>query len=377
MSPRRVAYLVGAGGSQASIDAVGSTWNILMSGLALPLAQAARALVTSNSRYTPLQTLVNEIAIRNVDFEHVITFLDDSPSALHRQFAARLRRIFETLLTKRLTHIKRTLGPDRSALYLALLDLHNVVQLNERLQGILTLNYDDFIEDAVAKLYHGPPDYGIAAGVAPKKPTAMGPPPLLKLHGSFGWQDVWPIHPRTRTRQRPLWLPPGIRKATERYPFNLVWGRAREVLDCDLLRVVGCRLSPTDWDLISLLFSTRHSDLGRPTPYTVEIIDCPRHAATLKARYPYLDVHSLLAIEARNIGSSVASQVTGKSSHPPLVELSSEEAAELVETVADRELNWFHTWLFHMGAGLYNEAGEAGLATPSGAFRKWWDKQNA
>ena len=348
-----------------------------MGDLAVPLAEEARKLVTPDSRYAPLQNVVNEIAVQNVDFEHVITFLDDSPSSLHREFADELRRIFEDILTDRLATIETKLGPDRRTLYLALLDMHNVPTLNERLQGILTLNYDNFIEDAAAEIYNGPVDFGIAAGDVPRDSAPLRPPPLLKLHGSFGWQDVWPIRPRTTRLQRPLWIPPGIRKVKERYPFNLVWGRAREVLNCDILRVVGCRLSPSDWDLISLLFSTRHSDLARTTPYTVEVIDCPRHAADLQARYPYLDVRSLLAIDARDIGPNVASQVTGRSQHPRFAELSPGAAAELVEQVANSGLNWFRTWLIHMGAGLYAEAGDEGLATPSGAFREWWEKQDA
>ena len=320
--------------------------------------------------------MVNEIVTENVDFEHVITFLDDSPSALHREFADRLRRIFEETLTDRLHSVETALGADRRSLYMALLDMHNVARLNERLQGILTLNYDDFIEDAAAAVYGTPLDFGITAGDSPDDSPALRSPPLLKLHGSFTWQDVWPIRPREATGQRPLWIPPGIRKAKERYPFNLVWGRAREILNCDILRVVGCKLSSSDWDLISLLFSTRLSDLCRGSPYTVEVIDCPRHAAELRDLYPYLDVRSLLAIETRRIGANIASQVTGQPDQQ-LAALTSSEVTALIERVADRDLNWFHTWLFWMGADLYDEAGDEGLTTPSGAFRAWWERQDA
>lgn len=147
---RRVTYLVGAGGTQASISAVGSPRRILMDDLVIPLAEEARALVQKNHKYRPLQGVVNDIA-QDADFEHVITFLDDSPSALHREFAGRLRRIFETVLIRQLRTIAQELGPDRLALYVALLDMHNVPGLQQLRSRAIVLStimlaYDEGIE---------------------------------------------------------------------------------------------------------------------------------------------------------------------------------------------------------------------------------------
>ena len=185
---------------------------------------------------------------------------------------------------------------DHYALYSALLDMYNVDGIGERLQGILTLNYDDYIEEAARAIHGVEVDFGVDSNGKQE-----GGIPVLKLHGSFSWYDVWPIRLR-RNAGRPLWIPPGIRKVKDRYPFNLVWGRARELLDCDVLRVVGCRLGPSDWDLISLLFSTRHSNPNRSDPYQVEIIDSPRHAMWLQECYPYLDVRSVLEIRDQRRG---------------------------------------------------------------------------
>ena len=360
-----VVYLIGAGGSHASIQAVGSSRSILMRDLTIRLASAVRRLVTSEDTYRPLANVVNEI-IDDADFEHIITFFDESPSALHRDFANQLRRIFEAVLIEQLSQIEQELGTARVALYSALLDMYNITGNNEHLQAILTLNYDNYIEGAAQEVYEAPVNFGIA------DTDAAGPRlVLLKLHGSFWWQDVWPIRPRERDQTTtPLWIPPGIRKAKDRYPFNLVWGLAREVLDCDLLRVVGCRLGPSDWDLISLLFSTRHSHFTRSRPYAVEVIDSPEHAANLKSRYPYLDIRSILEIETHDIGQNFVSEITGG---PPrrFADLPTEEAQEIVTASSRLEFNWFRMWLVQMAEGLHRDLGPEATATPSGALRRW------
>ena len=362
----KVAYLIGAGGTQASIKAVGGATGLLMRDLSPRLAAGARELVTSRRKYTRLAGIVNEIVVDDADFEHMITFFDESPSAVHRDFAGDLRRIFERVLKRELAQTKRALGQDRLGLYSALLDMYNVDGINERLQGILTLNYDDYIEDAAKVVYGAEVDLGMEVGQEPNRGLSV-----LKLHGSFGWKDVWPIRMDRRTG-RPLWIPPGIRKAKDRYPFNLVWGRAREILDCDVLRVVGCRLGPSDWDLISLLFSTRHSNQGRGNPYLVEIIDSPRHAMRLKTDYPYLDVRSVLELETYEVGPNLVSELGG--GFRPFGNLTPEEAENLLG-VSDSEeqppRNWFQIWLMQMGEGIQRELGEAATDTPSGMFRKW------
>ncbi len=63
---------------------------------------------------------------------------------------------------------------------------------------------------------------------------------------------------------------------------------ARDVLDCDVLRVIGCRLGSNDWDLISLIFSTHHANRDARPAYDIEIIDAPQHALQLQKAYPYL-----------------------------------------------------------------------------------------
>lgn len=360
-----IVYLIGAGGSHASIKAMGSSRGILMRDVESELEAKMSDLVNNNSKYESLGSLVNEIIVRDVDFEHVITFLDQSPSALHREFGDKLKHIFEQVLSEQLSIIEQELGYERVALYAALLDMYNVEGINESLKGILTLNYDDYIEDAARVVYGTSVDFGITA-----EDSASTGLSLLKLHGSFWWGDTWPVCPRTDNQYRPLWIPPGIRKTKDHYPFNLIWGLAREVLDCDTLRVVGCRLGPNDWDLISLLFSTRHSNRTRKKPYVVEVIDSPARAEELKLRFPYLGVRSILEIETLGIGEQLVSEIT-ESKPQRFSDLPEDEARAVVKKSERMSMNWFRTWLVQMTEGLQRELGAEATDTTAGALKKY------
>ena len=291
------------------------------------------------------------------DIEHVITFLDESASALHRQFADDLRKAFENVLRQQLEKIEEELSRAPADLYSALLDMYQVDGCPEELRGILTINYDEYIEEAVARA-DGSFDFGVYVhGASSSKPGLK----LLKLHGSFGWEDAWPIlHGSGDTT---LWIPPGIQKAKERYPFNILWGLARELLDCDVLRIIGCRLGPNDWDLISLIFTTRHTNSIRP-PYTIEVIDAPLHAAELQESYPYLDVQSILEVE--RIGSQFVSEFSGRPPQPYASLPPGEQ--ERVRNVAGRNQNWFRLCLKQQAEALYVELGS--VKTRLGAFER-------
>jgi len=368
--PNKVAYLIGAGGSHACIKAVGSSRGILMTDLATELVQAVRDLVLTDPEFSSLLGVVNEVVDERADFEHLITFFDESPAAAHRRFAEELRRIFEEVLRSKLVAIESELGQARVSLYSALLDMYNVQGLNESLNGILTLNYDDYIEDAVREIY-GDADDHVSARAPNLGTGSVNGWAFLKLHGSFGWQDSWPIAGRAiSSDSRPLWIPPGIKKGKERYPFNFVWGLARDVLNCDVLRVIGCRLGPSDWDLISLLFGTRHADTGRSRPYTIEIIDSPAQADSLKNSYPYLDVQSIFEIETLDVGRNLVSDFLGGLPRR-LDALSRDERERLLRLALSRNENWFRTWLIKMGEGLQYDLGVEATDTPKGAFRHW------
>ena len=365
---KKVAYLIGAGGSHACVKRLDSPHGILMSDLATGLVSRIKLLVESDDQYRPLLGVVNDIISEEANFEHLITFFDESPSAVHRAFADSMRKVFEDVLNARLQNIELDYGRDRMSLYAALFDMYNVKGIDESLHGVLTLNYDDYIEVAAAEIHdshHIDLDFCAATNESQRSW-------YLKLHGSFAWEDAWPIRRRSAgSSSRPLWIPPGIRKGKERYPFNLLWGLACDVLNCDVLRVIGCSLGPSDWDLISLLFGTRHANQERDLPYSIEIIDSPKQAARLKRSYPYLDVKSLFEIDTLSVGRNLVGEFlsTGPRRYDALSDADTTRLWEVVENKANE--NWFLRWLVQMGEGLQATLGVESTDTDKGAFRRW------
>ena len=361
-SRRKVVYLIGAGASHASVKASDCPYGILMTDLNDPLARKIRKLVKSkDSRYFSLRRLVNDLVTQETDYEHIITFLDDSPSLLHRQFAGELRTRFYKVLRKRLDRILTELGDDRFKLYAGLLDMYNVQGCPEKLHGILTINYDDYIEAAANAVLEKPLNFGInLAGI---KTSDIGVS-LIKLHGSYSWEDTWPIKVTiAEEKGQPLWIPPGIQKAKERYPFNILWGIARDLLQCDVLRIIGCRLGPNDWDLISLLFTTRYSNPSGTTPYVVEVIDSPKRAWELRELFPYLDIRSIVDIDEMRIGQQMVGTLT--EGEPQSMGSLSNTARN---RVMDATENWFRMWLKQMAESLLEEQIVSSIDTRTMAF---------
>jgi len=356
---KRVTYLFGAGASHAAVKAVGSAYGILMNDLTSELAEVVRNSVYREpfAASQSLKHLANHVIDDRSDVEHIITFLDQSPSGLHRKFAEELRKSFETVLRKRLEAVYEEVGEKQCDLYAALLDMYDVPGFSETLNGFLTLNYDSLLESAVKRFSNRHVEYGIAIAEPSAGTRAT---PVIKLHGSFDWEQVWPIRQLTAGTSL-CWIPPGIQKAKESYPFNLLWGRARELLACDVLRIVGCSLGPNDWDLVSLLFGTRHV-VETGEPYEIHVIDSPARAKELKQQFPYLDIRSILEVEP--VGSQLVAEFGG--GEPRRFDtLDSEEQDKLVHAATGK--NWLLVWVSLMAETTYRDLGS--VATPLGALQ--------
>ena len=366
----KVVYLIGAGASNGCVKYVGSTRGILMEDLKAPLTDKVRELFESEKeKYGSLKKLMYDVINEeSTDLEQVITFLDESPSSVHKQLAGDLKRTFEKVLRNELSTIKDEIGDNRFSLYAALLDMYQVEKCPEELQAILTLNYDEFIEDAASSIEHSV-DFGIQLQEHDLSHEGIK---LLKLHGSFGWKDAWPIPRIDNDNEDPLWIPPGILKGKQRYPFNILWGLARELLDCDILRIIGCRLSSNDWDLISLLFTTRFIHTTRVPSFELQVIDSPSRALKLKRSYPYLEIRSLLEIKKLGIGSELAAELIGESSRTLNFNSLTFQEQENIYDVVGNKKNWFHVWLKQMAEAFAREPG-VGVETPKGEFKKILD----
>ena len=240
----------------------------------------------------------------------------------------------------------------------------------------MTLNYDDYIELALQLVFveAGRGDVESRSKLGTGRINGWS---YLKLHGSFGWNETWPItaHSGSDKLVRTLWIPPGIRKEKVRYPFNLVWGKARDVLNCDVLRIIGCSLVPGDWDLISLLFGTQRANTERSQPYTIEVIDSPHRAAELKRWYPYLNMRSILEIDTMNIGKELVSDLLGGVPRT-FEELSSAEKQDIEDASRQYEQNWFRVWLQKMWEGLQMRLGVSATETALRAYERWLERES-
>src|SRR2546421_8622800 len=137
----RVVYLLGAGASHACAKVLSSSFGVLMSHLNQELADRLRAVVESGfAGEKSIEALLNSVIDERTDFEHLITFLDESPSELHRDFAGKMRSTFQNVLKDRLTKIKNELGTTPDRLYFALLDMYEVPGLLQILSSVLTIN---------------------------------------------------------------------------------------------------------------------------------------------------------------------------------------------------------------------------------------------
>lgn len=360
----RVVYLLGAGATQGCISHAGSEHNLVMSGLSKPISdQLNLKVIDKYDDHPGIKRLFNEVVAPKpgFDIEQLITFLEDSPAGRYREFADDLREVFSLVLRGRLRDVEKELGSCGSWLYAVLVDMHDVVGNDELLQGFLTLNYDVFLEHAIVKKLGREVDYGIATGGTDEQNRAVT---VLKMHGSFGWLRDWPIRTELRHSEG-VWIPPGIRKSKSDYPFNVIWGRARELLDCDVLRIIGCNLGPNDWDLVALVFSTMYTS-GRS--YSIEVISDLHTAVRVREMFPYLEVRWLPELPV--IGDQIVGEVLG-SAPRPFDDLSDELKAQANEKAQQAISNPFSYWLTMKGEGLVTETTD--LSTESGVFRDFTD----
>lgn len=351
---RRIVYLLGAGATQGAAQFAGSTAKLVMPGLIGRLLDRTNDVYVEDfADHAGLKHLVNDVVGDDTDFEHLLTFLEDTPSRRYQEFAQRLKTVFSTVLRRALEDVQTELGEHHSALYAVLLDMHEVADSDECLAGFLTLNYDSFLEHAIEHRLGRAVDYGVQTNVRTKNPSrhdAREPIPVLKLHGSFSWRPTWPLAV-AKEIDAGLWIPPGIRKAKGDYPFNAIWGAARELLDCDVVRIIGCNLGPNDWDLVSLLFTTMH---GRESarPYEIQVIGWPQSAARISKTFPYLTVRSLLEIP--DIGAQFIAEVLG-SGPTEFADLDETEQERAIEAAGRKIINPFQHWLRLKGELMHRD----------------------
>ncbi len=288
----RIVYLFGSGATQAEASIYDDTIKVLARDIADGILNK---IDKKKIRY--LSEVKNDLTGTDVDVEQLITLFESSGNYKYKRIANGLKKIYKEEIEERLNKLDTTFYPK---LLSALIDMYEIANLDEKIKGILTINYEDLIEKAVSNV-KGCIDYSIniynmhSHYKLPKQNENTIP--LLKLHGSFNWKNEFPVKLVNKiiNTDNVLWIPPGVEKNKDKYPFSLIWGRAKEILDCDILRVVGCSLNRNDWQLIALLYSTQRLHSKR-NEYIIDIIDYQDTGEKLKIAYPHLRIRPILEI---------------------------------------------------------------------------------
>lgn len=282
MPAERVVYLFGAGATIAEASYAGIEQN-------LTLRAVSELVVEKAKDDRDLQRIFGNIATDAIpDIEIYISLLESMRTQRFFDAASKLRSLFCDIIEENLLQDDQPIDP---ILTMALLQMHEVGELKtiEQLRGIVTVNYDSLLDRSFQEVQKGV-NYFIKceckSGGYHLKDDGI---PLIKLHGSFNWKSGFPStlidESQARDRKEMLWIPPGIEKERELYPFNMLWGKAFELLDCEKLRVVGCSLSQNDWGLISLLFKTQ---LRMDKPFEIQLINSHDAGVYIRERNGFL-----------------------------------------------------------------------------------------
>jgi hypothetical protein len=223
----------------------------------------------------------------NLNIEYIVSLLESSHVSIYQDYANKLRTHFQAYLVNKLKYVEPKLAK-------TLLKMHNTPRMKEieELTGIITLNYDSLIDDASQEVL-GYVNYSIRCKANERSKYIISNEKnkmeILKVHGSFNWGTGKMIEVfksrLLKENNESLWMPPSIYKHTDRYPFNHLWGRAHELLNCDVLRIIGCSLNQNDWGLLELLFKTQ---LLSESTYRIELIGNPNIIDEVRKRYAFL-----------------------------------------------------------------------------------------
>ncbi len=283
MSKKKVVYLFGAGATQAVLKS-----NNPLDGL---LTKDIQEKIETKFKSRGLNKEIWNELISVSDIEHLISVLETQHQ---NQASEKIRKYYRESIIEIAEPISK--NPPKKNLYSVLIDYYNIQNLDEELVCFITLNYEDILERTIVSLFNRQINYSLYSNSIELPSDAIK---VLKLHGSFNWQNTRPVSIKNMTiKNSPysLWIPPGVEKRKDNYPFNILWGHATEYLmQCDILRLVGCSLSRNDWGLIPILYTIqKFNDSKKNTE--IEIIDYPSTAKNIIENYKYMTFISITDI---------------------------------------------------------------------------------
>ena len=271
----KIVYLLGAGATHAELqnldpDLIEETDGLLTGNVSSRVIKKARR----DEKYTEGVEMVSSTS-GSLNIELLISLIENSKIHDWEYKTGRLK----TLVQEDIEDILSKFRSARFYLHKALFELqtHPRTKTTEELIGLISLNYDDVLDQAYEQSYRRRPNYCFSL----KDEPSRGAIPLLKLHGSFNWKKQ-----KVRGRWRRIEIiPMGAAKSYLHAPYGFIWNRALEILiGCDTLRVIGCSLSPNDAHLIDLLFKAH---LERGKAFDIEIISSTVAGEEIKRNYGF------------------------------------------------------------------------------------------
>ncbi len=357
-SKKKVVYLLGSGATHAVVNSIDSQLGLLTRNVKDKFDE-----IDAARKSTIDPDIWNEAVKEVVDIEHLISVIESD----YRFYEANsLREIYRDTITSLASKIGDLTEPN---LYSILYDLYKVSDYDEELQCFLTLNYEDILERTIKEQFGDKIDYGIQLAKSEEDSSSeVGSwARVFKLHGSFSWLNDRPVKVKELSDiglGKALWIPPGVDKRRDNYPFNLLWGKALEaLLSCDVLRVVGCSLSRNDWGLIPLIYTAQSFD-GTDHTLSVEVIDYPSVVERMKANYPYLvfkgpgELDEFVSYYIDQLATTDSSAIQD----------------ELRTELENGSINIMKFWL-EMKVEQVARRGNGALATPKGYVAKFYSKE--
>jgi SIR2-like domain len=309
---KKIVYLLGAGATHAELTTLLPTLNsedkvqrklgLLMSQVSTRVIQKAslspnylKGVEFLEPRYLEgVQLTAATAGSQNIEL--LISLIENSK--IHQW--ERKTRMLRDFVQK---DIEGILTPPRCLrfyLHKALFEFHThpTVMDREELHGIISLNYDNVLDQAYKEFY-GKRNYCFSL-VTDQRPSDHVP--LLKLHGSFNWTRGVVIRGRARKIEI---IPLGSNKNYLHAPYSFIWSRALEILiGCDTLRVVGCSLSQNDTHLVDLLFKA-HLERNPGNLLSMEIISSEAAGERIRQNYGFFPgIRTLARIEENLIGDA-------------------------------------------------------------------------
>ena len=269
----KVVYLFGAGSIKGEMSYQGVESDITMKGIGENVLKLSKE---KDGRYCKIQ---KDFGLpEDQDIEIIMSLLEgftDAELSGFKDVCNELRQLFRMYLITQIGD--RKVSP---RIYSSLLYLHKqygekMGKKGEELAGVLTINYDSVVDEALRVVYQGI-DYGYDfESDTYKKIGAV--PPLLKLHGSFNWKiqdDKLTVSKYFENKDYvddySGWIPPSVYKRPPGVVFHSMWDRAAElVTNCDVLRIIGSSLRSEDFALLSLIFT---SQLRSKATFSIELI---------------------------------------------------------------------------------------------------------